>query len=196
VYGAVGLYNVTLTATNAVGNNSFTRYNHIDVEVVPVANFSATPTMGANPLNVSFTDMSTGAPNNWTWSFGDGNTSNEQNPSHVYRKGGQYSVKLTAKNAVGSNSTTKTKLITVESVPSASFSATPTTGTAPLNVSFTDKSTGFPESWNWSFGDGNTSTEKNPVNMYGAAGQYNVTLTVTNLMGNSTKTSLKYIKIS
>jgi PKD repeat protein len=196
VYGAVGLYNVTLTATNAVGNNTFTRYDYIDVEVVPVANFSADPTMGANPLNVQFTDQSTGVPINWTWSFGDGNTSNEQNPSHEYTKGGQYTVKLTAKNAVGSSTSTKTKYITVESIPVASFSASPTSGTAPLSVSFTDKSTGFPESWNWSFGDGNTSTEKNPVNVYGAAGQYNVTLTVTNLMGNSTKLMSKYIKVS
>ena len=196
VYSAVGIYNVTLTATNAVGNNTTVKSEYIDVEGVPVANFSANSTVGAVPFNVSFTDLSTGVPTSWSWSFGDGNTSIEQNPSHIYSKGGQYTVRLTAKNPVGSNSTTKTKYITVESVPVVSFSASPTSGTAPLNVSFTDKSTGYPESWRWDFGDGNTSTEKNPVNVYSSAGQYNVSLTVTNLMGNSTKSISKYIKVS
>jgi len=196
VYSAVGRYNVSLTSTNAVGNNTITKSSYIDVEVVPVAEFSADPTVGANPLNVSFTDLSTGVPTSWTWTFGDGNTSTEQNPSHIYSKEGQYTVKLTAKNAVGSNSTTKTKYITVESIPVASFSATPTSGIHPLSVTFTDKSTGFPESWHWDFGDGNTSTEQKPVHTYSAAGQYNVSLTVTNLMGNSTKSMSKYVKVS
>lgn len=169
---------------------------YIDVEGVPVAGFSADSTVGAVPFNVSFTDLSTGVPTSWSWSFGDGNTSTEQNASHEYSKGGQYTVKLTAKNAVGSNTTTKTKYITVEYVPVASFSASPTSGTAPLNVSFTDKSTGYPESWNWDFGDGSTSTEQKPVHTYSEAGKYTVNLTVTNLAGSSSKSMSSYIKVS
>jgi PKD repeat protein len=195
-YSKVGKFTVSLTAANAVGNNTLTKSDYIDVEGVPVAEFSADSTVGTVPFNVSFTDLSTGVPTNWTWTFGDENTSNEQNPSHIYSKGGQYTVKLTAKNAVGSNSTTKTKYITVESIPVASFSASPTSGTHPLSVTITDKSTGYPESWSWDFGDGNTSTEKNPLNLYSAAGKYTVNLTVTNLAGSSTKSMSNYIKVS
>ncbi len=196
VYSEVGRYNITLTATNAVGNNTITKSDYIDVEGVPVAEFSANSTVGAVPFNVSFTDLSTGVPTSWSWSFGDGTTSIEQNPSHIYSKGGQYTVKLTAKNPVGSNSTTKTKLITVESIPVASFSASPTSGAHPLSVTFTDKSTGFPESWNWEFGDGSTSTEQKPVHTYSEAGRYTVKLTVTNLAGNGTKSIASYIRVS
>jgi tripartite motif-containing protein 71 len=196
VYSEVGRYNVTLIAANAVGNNTTTRYGYIDVESVPVANFSANSTVGAVPFNVSFTDLSEGVPTSWSWSFGDGVTSTEQNPSHMYNKSGQYTVRLTAKNVVGINTTTKTKYITVESIPVAAFSASPYSGTAPLNVQFTDRSTGYPESWSWDFGDGSTSTEKSPVHTYSAAGRYTVNLTVTNLAGNNTKSMSSYIRVS
>ena len=192
----VGRYNVTLTAANAVGNNTLSKSDYIDVEGLPMANFSADSTVGAVPFNVSFTDLSTGVPTSWTWTFGDGNNSTEQNPSHIYSKGGQYSVKLTAKNAVGSNSTTLTKYITVESIPVASFLANTTSGAHPLNVAFTDKSTGYPESWYWEFGDGSTSTEQKPVHTYSAAGKYTVNLTATNLAGSNMKSIAAYIKVS
>ena len=70
--------------------------------------------------------------------------------------------------------------------PTASFNATPTTGTAPLTVSFTDTSTGAPTSWLWDFGDGGTSTAQNPSNLYSAPGTFTVTLTAFNANGSST----------
>lgn len=69
--------------------------------------------------------------------------------------------------------------------PTASFTATPTSGVAPLNVSFADTSTGTPTSWAWSFGDGGTSTAQNPTHSY-AAGTYTATLTATNSTGSTT----------
>ncbi|MDD2340191.1 MAG: PKD domain-containing protein [Methanosarcina sp.] len=71
--------------------------------------------------------------------------------------------------------------------PVASFSASPTSGNAPLKVQFTDKSTGSPTSWKWSFGDGKTSTEKNPTHTYSTAGSYTVNLTVSNEKGTASK---------
>jgi PKD repeat protein len=62
--------------------------------------------------------------------------------------------------------------------PTAAFTATPTAGSAPLDVSFADASTGSPTSWSWSFGDGGTSTARNPGHRYAAAGTYTVALTV------------------
>jgi len=77
----------------------------------PVAAFLAAPTSGKAPLNVAFTDKSSGAPSKWEWSFGDGTNSTEQNPIHKYRAEGNYTVKLTASNDLGSNTTTKTNYI-------------------------------------------------------------------------------------
>jgi PKD repeat protein len=77
--------------------------------------------------------------------------------------------------------------------PTAAFTATPTSGTAPLDVQFTDTSTGSPTSWSWTFGDGGTSTLRNPSHQYTAPGTYTVTLTATDANGNSdgeTKTGL------
>ena len=167
--------------------------------IVPVTAFLATPTSGSVPLTVSFTDQSTGSPTSWKWTFGDGTSSTEKNPVHTYNKSGLYSVTLTASNANGSNALTKSSYIAVSSVsnaPVAAFSASPTSGSAPLTVSFTDQSTGSPTSWKWTFGDGNTSTEKNPVHTYNKTGLYSVTLTASNANGSNALTKTSYIAVS
>ncbi len=82
---------------------------------VPTAGFSANPTTGTAPLTVSFTVHSTGNPSSWLWNFGDDSTSTEQNPSHTYQMAGTYTVKLTATNDQGSDTSTKTDYITVNS---------------------------------------------------------------------------------
>jgi PKD repeat protein len=84
-----------------------------DVPPLPVADFTATPITGTAPINVTFTDISTGSPTNWSWSFGDGDMSTQQNPSHIYETAGMYNVSLTAANAAGSNTTVKEGYIIV-----------------------------------------------------------------------------------
>jgi PKD repeat protein len=79
----------------------------------PVANFSGNPTSGTAPLTVTFTDLSTNGPTSWSWTFGDGGTGAGQNPSHQYANAGTYTVSLTAANAGGSDSETKSNYITV-----------------------------------------------------------------------------------
>jgi PKD repeat protein len=163
----------------------------------PATNFSGTPLSGTVPLNVTFTDLSTGFPSQWAWAFGDGNTSTIKNPLHTYTAAGTYSVTLTASNAGGNNSVTKTGYITVTvPAPVANFSGTPLSGTVPLNVTFTDLSTGSPNQWAWAFGDGNTSTIKNPLHTYTAAGTYSVTLTASNAGGNNSVTKTGYITVT
>jgi len=80
--------------------------------------------------------------------------------------------------------------------PVAAFSASPTSGKAPLKVKFTDKSAGTLTSWKWSFGDGTYSTQKNPVHTYSKAGKYTVSLSVKNSKGSNTKNTSEYIIVS
>jgi tripartite motif-containing protein 71 len=194
-YSKTGKYTVSLTVKNAAGSNTTTKTNYITVIAKPVAEFSATPTSGKIPLTVKFTDKSTGTPTKWKWTFGDGNTSTKQNPTYKYSKAGKYTVTLTVTNAAGSNTVTKTNYITVVAKPVAAFSASPTSGKVPLTVKFTDKSTGLPSSWKWTFGDGSTSTVQNPTHKYAKAGKYTVSLTVKNVIGSNTKTISNYITV-
>ncbi len=200
-YSKAGNYTISLTVTNAAGSNTLTKSNFIKVTSStpkPVAAFSASPTSGKAPLKVQFTDKSTGSPTSWKWSFGDGSTSTSKSPAYTYKKAGKYTVSLTVKNAAGSNTKTIKDYITVTTTvkPVAAFSASPTSGKAPLKVQFTDKSTGSPTSWKWSFGDGKTSTSRSPAYTYKKAGKYTVSLTVKNAAGSNTKTMSGYIKVS
>ncbi|MDY9926298.1 PKD domain-containing protein [Methanosarcina sp.] len=77
--------------------------------------------------------------------------------------------------------------VTPPSIPVADFSASPTSGTAPLTVVFTDSSTGLPASWKWDFGDEFSSTDQNPTHTYSSAGTYTVSLTVSNSKGTDSK---------
>ena len=79
------------------------------------------------------------------------------------------------------------------SPPTAGFPAAPTTGTAPLSVSFLDQSTGSPTAWQWSFGDGSGSSSQNPTHIFSAAGAYDVSLSVSNSLGSSTVSRTSYI---
>ncbi len=196
-YNEVGTYNVSLTvynnATNVLGGQTIRKDYYIVVVRTPVANFTATPTYGNAPLVVQFEDHSDGDPSSWVWNFGDGSSSRAQNPYHLYTKPGIYTVTLTVSNRAGGDSMTRTDYITVRALPLADFTANRTSGTFPMTVQFTDTSKGDPVSWSWSFGDGSTSTEQNPVHTYSAAGIYNVQLTVTNAAGSDTKTAYGFI---
>ncbi|MFC1716235.1 PKD domain-containing protein [Candidatus Poribacteria bacterium] len=163
------------------------------VIVPPVADFTASPTSGAAPLTVNFTDQSQNNPTSWSWDFGDGATSSQQNPTHTYISGGEYAVSLTTSNIAGSDTETKTNYITVFGVPVADFSASPTSGAAPLTVDFTDLSQNNPTSWSWDFGDGSTSSQQNPSHTCSSCGEYTVRLTASNIAGSDTETKTNYI---
>jgi PKD repeat protein len=86
--------------------------------------------------------------------------------------------------------------ILLSNLPLASFTGTPLTGTAPLTVTFTDTSTNSPTSWAWTFGDGGTSTVKNPSHQYTTAGTYSVSLKATNTAGSNSMTRTNYITVT
>jgi YVTN family beta-propeller protein len=186
-------------ATNKVTSNIPVGPNPFGIVIAsvggPTAAFSASPTSGKAPLTVKFTDKSTNNPTSWSWKFGDGTTSTTQSPSHTYSKAGKYTVNLTVTNSAGSNTSTKSSYINVVATPVAAFSASPTSGKAPLTVKFTDKSTKSPTSWSWNFGDKSTSTAQSPSHKYTKKGTYSVSLTVKNTAGSNSITKSKYITV-
>ncbi|NUM56142.1 MAG: PKD domain-containing protein [Candidatus Hydrogenedentes bacterium] len=117
-YTNVGQFTVSLTVTNSNGaSDTETKIDYIDVQPVgPTASFSAAPRNATIGQMVNFTDLSdpgTSPILSWLWTFGDGGSSNLQNPSHVYNAAGSYSVYLSVVTLVGADSETKTNYITV-----------------------------------------------------------------------------------
>ena len=162
----------------------------------PLADFTGNPTYGYPPLTVSFTDLSIDEVNTWEWDFGDGNTSDQQNPSNIYTQGGQYSVRLKITGPGGSDSIVKQNYIEVLfSPPTAEFSGSPTSGFAPLEVQFTDLSVDSVNSWLWFFGDGETSFAQNPAHTYETAGTYTVRLQISGPGGSADMEKVDYITV-
>ena len=91
---------------NEYGSGRINAYDAVFNEQNLNANFSANPTYGYAPLNVDFTDTSSGTPTSWSWDFGDGTNSTPQNPTHTYSTAGNYTVTLTATNADGQSANT------------------------------------------------------------------------------------------
>ena len=172
---------------NPIGFGQFIVPPSALTQVLHVTNFTANTTEGTTPLTVKFTDTSTNSPTRWKWNFGDDQTSTVQNPEHTFSGAGVYTVTLVVINGDGASGV-KSMNITVNRVPTpsvANFIANKTEGIIPLTVRFTDTSTNHPTKWEWNFGDGNTSTEQNPVHTFSSEGTYNVTLVATNGDGSS-----------
>ena len=195
-YTEPGNYTVNLTATWPGGSGTKTKPEYITVLEPPKAAFTANVTVIPVGAAVQFTDNSTGNITTRFWAFGDDtNTSTEQNPVHIYTSPGTYTVNLTVSNAYGEDTESKVAYIDVGYPPAANFTANVTEGNAPLTVQFNDTSTGEPTNWSWNFGDGTTSTVQNPAHTYATAGNYTVTLNVTNAYGNDTLTREDYIQV-
>lgn len=197
-YTDPGTYTVTLTVTGPGGSDSEIKTDYITVQYAPpICDFTADVTSGTATLTVNFTDLSVDSVDTWDWDFGDGGSSTEQNPSHDFTTPGTYTVTLNVTGPGGSDSETKTDYIVVHVPPPvADFIGFPTTGSPPLNVNFTDKSSGSIDTWSWDFGDGGTSSLPNPVHQYAGAGNYTVSLTVSGPGGDDTETKVNYISVS
>ncbi|HSY75220.1 MAG TPA: PKD domain-containing protein [Bacteroidia bacterium] len=163
------------------------------VEVIvtpaPIINFTLDTLSGCSPLCVQFKDMTTatGGISSWSWNFGDGTTSSNQNPLHCFNNPGNYSVGLFVTSNSGCKaSQISSGLITVYSHPQADFSYSPNTITEmdPL-VQFTDlsKDAYGINAWYWTFGDSYNSSLQNPTHSYSDTGRFCTTLKVTNKHG-------------
>ena len=187
---------VNTTYTVVIADGCGTPQNQTTVIVIinpsPVVNLIADTLQGCSPLCVNFTDLSTiatGTDTAWDWNFGDGGTSNQQNPKHCYTKPGIYSVSLTVTSSNGCKSSfTINNYITVYSHPVAYFTLSPQpTNIMNPTIYFADHSTDAYGivNWFWQFGDGTDSTGvvRNPQHTYADTGKYCVNLQVTNTHG-------------
>jgi PKD repeat protein len=156
-----------------------------EVNDPPVADFSYFPEKPTTLDTIQFTDQSTDLDGNivsWSWDFGDGNFSTQQNPIHRYDDDGTYTVSLTVTDDERAPNTTTKQVVVANIAPTAAFSFSPVNPTTWDSVQFTDQSTDPDDPiqlWHWDFGDGNTSTQQNPAHRYDNPGTYTVSLTVT-----------------
>jgi YVTN family beta-propeller protein len=206
-YANAGTYSVKLSVKNADGStDNITKSVTVIAPNPPVSSlkindFKADVTNGYEPLTVHFNSDVSGKPILWTWKFEKYFKQNFKvgTATHKFMDDGVYDITLTVKDAEGHTDTmTKKAYITVLKVmpPKTDFIANVTSGKKPLTVKFTDKSINNPKWWIWSFGDGQFSSQQNPVHIYKKAGKYTVTLTVRNYSGIDTKIVRNYITVN
>ncbi|MEP7143026.1 MAG: PKD domain-containing protein [Ferruginibacter sp.] len=188
-YFNAGFYTIKLVVKNAANIDSVIKTQFIDVSAKPTVGFTAAATNGCYPLPVQFTDQSTAANDTlitWQWDFGDGFSSNQQNPLHVYTTSGNYNVTLRVINNKGClNTLSKSQYIKINPGVEANFSnSSPNVCSAPVNIDFQNSSAGAGIlTYEWLFGDGSGSALQNPSHIYNAPGTYTVKLIVTNASG-------------
>ncbi|MFA6275139.1 MAG: PKD domain-containing protein [Pedobacter sp.] len=184
IFTQPGTYTVRLDATNGCSNASTTET--ITVLPQPKAEFHGDTLVGCAGLNVKFTNTSTDGVS-YLWEFGDGATSRDVEPSHIYSgPAGSYTVRLTTYNNLGCpNTATLTDYIRIVGPPRADFSISP----APVisiptyTFKFTDESTNSPKTYKWTFGDGDASLQRDPTHTYADTGKYIVTMRTYNEYG-------------
>jgi PKD repeat protein len=188
-FTAAGTYTITLTASNGCSDTTTTE--QITVLPAPVTGFSADVTLGCPGLAVQFRNTSVDGVS-YLWDFGDGTTSTEFQPRHVFTGAQEfYTVSLTSTNSLGCTSTTTlNQYIRIVAPPTALFNVRPSTLISIPNYTFRfeDESTNNPTIWAWDFGDGTSSALQNPSHTYPDTGKYVVTLRVSNQQGCFTTT--------
>lgn len=201
-FDEAGTYQVKLTVEDDEGltDTSTVTINVATENEAPVAKANANPKSGTAPLTVSFNAGSSTDDNgiqSYSWDFKDGDSSSQKNPQHTFTEAGTYVVQLTIEDEEGLENT-DTVTITVDAAPNneapiAKINATPLSGDAPLEVSFTGSNssddTGI-EKYSWNFKDGGNSSGTNPDHTFTEAGEYLVELTVTDEDGLSDKASV------
>jgi len=179
IYNNPGVYDISLTVSDMLGGHTKIVTSFIQVYEKPIAELQLSSQFsGCAPFDVSFEDVSVTNSSivSWQWDFGDGGSSNVQNPSYTYSSDGEYAVSLSVLDVNGCQSlVTYSNMIDVNKVPVADFSADITFSCDSLElVSFSNNSADA-SSFLWDFGDGVTSLAVNPSHIF-SSGIYSVTL--------------------
>ncbi len=209
-YTVTGIFSITETTASLPPYNSNGNYYYFydwevkeedclspvqavkaDIIYDAAANFS----YDVNGVVVDFTNLSVNG-DSFYWSFGDGHSSTDENPTHVYSGIGNYDVIFIVSNNCSAD-TIQTTVTTFNAPPSAAFSADNTVIAEGDTVNFYDQSVNFPDSWSWSFQGGvpSTSTQQSPSVRYNIAGTFYVSLTVSNNMGSDYTHQSSYITV-
>ncbi|WP_152267428.1 PKD domain-containing protein [Agriterribacter humi] len=181
-YSQPGTYTVTLVVRNASGANAVTKTGYITVYPSPTASLSADITTACLPATIQFTGTASttvGTISDWSWDFGDGGTSNQQNPQHTYTETGYYNVALTVTSSNGcTRRVSRARYIRMVSGIVADFVNTPSAECKPpFGVAFTNESSGPGRlTYTWDFGNGSTADSANPVASFATDGDYPVKL--------------------
>ena len=208
-YTTAGNYTVTLTVTDADGTDTEILVDLISVVDCspPVPSFSCTDSTLCEGDCIDFTDLSTSVTGSgitsWAWDFGNTLTSTLQNPTGIcYSAAGNYTITLTVTDSNGVETLVGTDFISVVNCapPVAAFSCNDSTLCEGDCIDFTDLSTSVTgsgiTSWAWDFGNSVTSTLPNPTGIcYSSAGDYTVTLTVTDSNGVDTDLQVDFISV-
>jgi PKD repeat protein len=209
IYTNAGTYTARLTLTNNVGQTDTTTVA-VTAATAPVtpatppnAVISSSAATGPAPLTVSFDGSGSTATDAtivaYNWSFGDGGSATGSKVSHVYTTAGTFTATLTVTDSKGQTSEVGTPVIVTAPVvtnkaPQAAISATPTSGSAPLTVSFdgggSTDSDGTISSYVWNFGDGSSATGKTASHTYTTEATFTATLQVTDNQGGKGSTSV------
>lgn len=192
IYSTPGTYSVQLSVQSDLGCNGTITKNII---VAGKTTDFIAPSSICLGQSVTFQNNSSPAPVSSSWDFGDGTTSSQINPVKTYLAGGSFQVTLI--NNYGNCVDSITKTVLVNTQPDVNFKANDSTSCkTPFTVQFSDLSPSA-STWLWEFGDGGTSTLRNPSHTYTSPGSYSVTLTITLPGGcSNTITKYQYIKIS
>lgn len=153
----------------------------------PETYFTASTTSTTPDKPILFSNT-TADGDHYEWTFGDGSISEEQNPTHSYSTEGSYMVTLTAFSKNGKKSNSTSQIISIGLPPTCLFTFYPQIPNVNETVQFTNNSSSNATSWLWNFGDGSTSTEKNPSHVFSSANSYVVSLTASNKFGNAIQT--------
>ncbi|QHT70535.1 PKD domain-containing protein [Rhodocytophaga rosea] len=195
-FSSEGIFPVTLTITDACGKMSDIT-KQVTITKRNTADFNG-PSISCSNESVLFEDASTSAGDvikKWQWDFGDGQTSTQQNPEHLFTEAGNFTVSLSITGASGCTETV-TKSIIIKAGAFVDFMVeNACLGNTTSFLNLTTFSPGTSElSREWNFGDNTTSTDLHPTHNYAATGTYTVTLTVLNNL-NCTITKTKVITI-
>ena len=175
-YEAAGNYNVTLRVINSNGClTTLSKTQYVQISDGVSAGFSNNvPNKCSAPISITFQNLSTGTGAlTYQWDFGDGSSSNLEDPSHIYSAAGSYTVQLITINATGCSDTiTKPNNITVGSVTPAFTVDASACVNQPITIVNTSSPT--PSAITWTFGDGTSSTQLKPVKKYTTAGTYEI----------------------
>lgn len=182
-----GSHNVSLIVTSANGCQD-TLTQVVNAHHIPTASFELpAPCLPGGTYFYDASIVINDTISSWSWNFGDGGTSSEQNPVHQYTSSGNTQVILTVQSGFGCEDDTIVN-VNILPGPNAEFSVNPASANLFVDIQFTDLSTpnGSPLSqWIWNFADGDSSNVQNPVHQYDTEGQYDVQLIVIDAAGCS-----------